>query len=143
MGNSFVAQVGNGASIQPDENIMGDLFKQYERVIVESIITSFGLDFLVNDRYGGDVDTLHNVEKIGIDPQMTYKNKSNEYAYQNRGKYNTAEYHGDPRYKDKKKEAKEKKTQERNHIRKPRQKEGSEKTKKAGCKERERTETEL
>ena len=99
MGNSFVAQVGNGASMQPGDNVMGDLFKQYERVIVESIITSFGLDFLVNDRYGGDVDTLHNVEKIGTDPQMIYKNKSNEYAYQNRGTYNTAEYHGDPRYK--------------------------------------------
>ena len=33
MGNSFVAQVGNGASMQPGDNVMGDLFKQYERVI--------------------------------------------------------------------------------------------------------------
>ena len=31
----------------PNENVVQSIFKQYEHVIVQSIITSFGLDFLV------------------------------------------------------------------------------------------------
>lgn len=99
MNNSFVAQLNDGPSMQPDGNIMSDLLSQYERVIIESIITSFGLDFLVPDTHGGDVDTIHNVREIGRDPQMAYKNAKNESAYQNRGTYDTAKYHGDPRFK--------------------------------------------
>lgn len=34
-------------------NIFDDIFEQYERVIIESLITSFGLDFIVKDQYGG------------------------------------------------------------------------------------------
>ena len=44
--------------------------EQYEKVIIDSIITSFGLDFLIRDQYGGDVDTIHNVRKIGQDELM-------------------------------------------------------------------------
>ena len=106
MGDSFIAQLDNGAPMQPNSGVMSDLFSQYERVIVESIITSFGLDFIVKDRHGGDVDTIHNVRKIGKDPQMTYKNGKNEAAYQNRGAYDTAQYHGDSRFTNTKAEAK-------------------------------------
>ena len=53
MGDSFIAQLDNGAPMQPNSGVMSDLFSQYERVIVESIITSFGLDFLVPDTHGG------------------------------------------------------------------------------------------
>ena len=50
---------------------------------LESLITSFGLDFLLmKDRHGGDVDTIHNVRQIGQDEQMTYKNESNQKAYE-------------------------------------------------------------
>ncbi len=62
-----------------------DLFKQYEKVIMESLITSFGLDFLIKDQYGGDVDTIYNVRQIGKDSQMNYKNKNNEINYESRG----------------------------------------------------------
>ena len=81
MGDSFVAQLNNGAPMNPNNGVMSDLFSQYERVIIESIITSFGLDFLVPDTHGGDVDTIHNVRQIGKDPQMTYKNSKNEAGY--------------------------------------------------------------
>ncbi len=75
-----------------------DLFKQYEKVIMESLITSFGLDFLIKDQYGGDVDTIHNVRQIGKDSQMTYKNKSNEINYESRGEYDTVKYHHNEAY---------------------------------------------
>lgn len=94
------------SSFEPDleEPIADSLLNQYERVIVESLISSFGLDFLVKDRHGGDVDTIHNVRQIGKDEKMSYKNKSNEAAYENRGEYNSAEYHSDSRYINKNRE---------------------------------------
>ena len=75
-------------------NIFDDIFEQYERVIIESLITSFGLDFIVKDQYGGDVDTILNVRKIGEDPAMGYKSQANKEAYQSRGEYDYAAYHG-------------------------------------------------
>ena len=64
-----------------------ELFKQFEDIMERSLITSFGLDFIFNDRHGGDVDTIHNVRKIGEDSLMEYKNPSNEMTYVNRPKY--------------------------------------------------------
>ena len=58
------------------------------------------LDFLVQDQYGGDVDTIHNVRQVGQAPEMTYKNARNAAAYENHGKYDINEYHRDPRYKE-------------------------------------------
>jgi len=88
----YVHKFGSDFSPEPDDDVMESIFKQYERIIVESLITSFGLDFLVKDRHGGDADTINNVRKIGSDPQMVYKNKVNEDAYNNRGKYNDRDY---------------------------------------------------
>ena len=62
-------------------NIFDDIFEQYERVIIESLITSFGLDFIVKDQCGGDVDTILNVRKIGEYPDIQYKSKLNAQAY--------------------------------------------------------------
>lgn len=97
MNACFVAMADTNFSPNPDDDLMDSLFHQYERVIVESLITSFGLDFLIKDQHGGDVDTIHNVRKIGdgpnSDPNMIYKNKANKTAYQNRGAYDRAEYH--------------------------------------------------
>lgn len=83
------------------------IFKEYERVVIESLITSFGLDFLINDQHGGDVDTIHNVRSIGSDANMKYKNTTNEAAYNGRGDYSYAEYHSDTRFRSVKRAAKE------------------------------------
>lgn len=80
-----------------NENIFSSIFHQYEKVIVQSIITSFGLDFLVKDHLGGDVDTIHNVRE-GIYQRDEYKQ-----AYDNRGEYDSYAYHQDARYKEKNK----------------------------------------
>lgn len=102
----YPVEVGKNFSPSPEENLFDTMFKQYERVIIESLITSFGLDFIVQDRYGEDVDTVHNVRKIGIDSQMTYKNHANQEAYENRGAYSSKTYHADQRYRDVMQEAK-------------------------------------
>lgn len=106
MAENFVNQIdGNYNS---ETNVYNSIFEQYEHVVIQSLITSFGLDFLVRDQHGGDVDTVHNVRQIGKDEQMKYKNKHNEEAYKNRGEYNTADYHKDPRFASKKSEARQK-----------------------------------
>lgn len=95
----------------PDEknNIYDDLFKQYERVIIESLLTSFGLDMLlIKDQYGGDVDTIHNVRKIGLDREMKYKNSLNEEIYNNLEKYDNKFYHQDSNFRNIKYEARTK-----------------------------------
>ncbi|MDO5151323.1 MAG: hypothetical protein Q4D76_18345 [Oscillospiraceae bacterium] len=76
------------------ENVLLSIFKQYEYVVIQSIVTSFGLDFLVKDNLGGDVDTIHNVRE-GI-----YHNSNNKYDYDNRGEYNSYDYHSDYRYRE-------------------------------------------
>lgn len=111
MSGSYVMSVGNNFSPEPTEPIMESLFQQYERVLVESLITSFGLNFLIVDRHGGDVDTIHNVRQIGIDPQMEkgYKNENNRAAYEGRGEYDSAKYHSASGYIDRNKKLKEQK----------------------------------
>ena len=82
-----------------NNNAYKTLFEQYEKVIVESLITSFGLDFLVKDQYGGGVDTIHNVRAMDHDSNLYYKDAANRCAYENRGAYNTQEYHSHSNYK--------------------------------------------
>lgn len=109
MSGSFVEQVGKDYSPDPQEDVVDSLFKQYERVIVESIVTSFGMDFLLfhkADQHGGDVDTIHSVREIGKDPKMTYKKKSHEIAYETREPYDRAAYHSDDTYRTTVREAK-------------------------------------
>lgn len=81
-----------------DENVITSIFSQYEIVIIQSLITSFGLDFLIQDQHGGDVDTIHNVRQIGHDERMKYKNERNQTAYENRGEYDSHEYHSHEGY---------------------------------------------
>lgn len=101
----FVSTVTKDYVPSPNDNVMDSLFKQYERVIVESIITSFGLDMFIKDKYGGDVDTIHNVRLIGEDPKMEYKSEANRQAYQHHeetDKYNKrikSQYDSDPNFK--------------------------------------------
>lgn len=100
--NSFVSTINtnmNGSYYNPDENVFKSIWNEYESVILQSLVTSFGLDFFINDRYGGDVDTVHNVRQIGTDSKIEYKNIRNEKAYQNRGDYDSYAYHSDWRYR--------------------------------------------
>ena len=80
--SSFVSGLSDSVYSNKTESVLQSLFREYEKVIVRSIITSFGLDLLFNDLYGGDVDTIHNVRLIGIDQNMKYKNSANRERYE-------------------------------------------------------------
>lgn len=72
----------------PDEDIFQSLLSQYRQVVLQSIVSAFALDaILFDDRHGGDVDTVHNVRQIGIDPNMQYKNQDNQRTYKAQGEY--------------------------------------------------------
>lgn len=101
MSKSYIASSSENFYPDANDDIMDSLFKQYETIIIQSIVTSFGLDFFIKDQHGGDVDTIHNVRKIGIEEQMTYKNKTNRDNYENRQKYDkevSKLYHQDENY---------------------------------------------
>ena len=93
MQTNYLKKIDQSFDLEPSEPVMTGLFRQYERVLVESLVTSFALDFLVKDQYGGDVDTIHNVRKIGQDDKMTYKNMLNQQEYEQRGEYVYDSYH--------------------------------------------------
>ena len=100
--NGFLVELNNSASPNPDEKVFDSIWKEYERVIIHSLITTFELDFLVHDQQGGDVDTVHNVKENGI-----FKNPMYQEKYDNRGKYNSTEYHNEEIYKGIVREARE------------------------------------
>lgn len=87
-----------------NESTLKKLFNEYEQVIVKSLITSFGMDFLlIKDRHGGDVDTIHNVRQMqkGDNRFDGYANKKNEDAYSKNETYDkhiSHDYHSDSRY---------------------------------------------
>ena len=85
--NDFINNVGMNNSFTPEDDVFKCIWGEYERVVLESLLTAFCLDFMVSDTYGGDVDTIHNVRTIGQDPLMDYKNGSNRKAYEDRPKY--------------------------------------------------------
>lgn len=85
--NDFISKIGDSFVPIKEETILSSLMRQYRRVIFESLITAFCLDELILDQHGGDVDTVHSVRQVGVDPNMEYKNHVNEEAYENRGDY--------------------------------------------------------
>ena len=85
------------------KDAFSEMWEEYKRVILHSLITSFGLDFIVKDQNGGDVDTIHNVRETG-----EYKNQQNRIDYDNRGKYDSATYHQDETYRETVREVREK-----------------------------------
>ena len=111
MTSTFVSMSTNQFVHSENRSVFSEIFDQYRRVIIESIITSFALDFLITDQHGGDVDTIHNVRAIDHDDRMHYKNAANEANYANRGNYNSNEYHSDSRYINKNREIKQQKDQ--------------------------------
>ena len=98
--DTFVAEVRNNHEVDPNDNVLNTIWNEYERVILKSLFTSFGLDFLVHDQHGGDVDTILNVRKMKDDSNLTYKNVNNKTAYEKREKYDKAAYHSDSRYRE-------------------------------------------
>ncbi len=83
-----------------------DLLEELHKTVVQSLTTTFGLDFmLLEDKVGGNVDTTHNVRQ-GI--HATQKEKD---AYDNRGDYNSTDYHSHKNYIDKNREGKHLKEQ--------------------------------
>ena len=71
-----------------EQTVFSEMWKAYRGVILHSIVTSFGLDFIVQDQHGGDVDTIHSVRETG-----QYKNARNAAAYEARGEYDRVAYH--------------------------------------------------
>lgn len=91
---NFINNIDSQFDADPNESVFTALFNEYERVVFRSVITSFGLDMFIKDQYGGDVDTIHNVRQIGTNSKMTYKNSSNNEAYENRGTYSHKDVEG-------------------------------------------------
>lgn len=70
-----------------------DWTEELHQTMVKSLVTSFGLDFLLlNDRKGGDVDTIHNVRN-GI-----YATEAERQRYEGRGDYDSHHYHSHENY---------------------------------------------
>ena len=67
--------------------------KEIEKVVVQSLCTSFGLDFLLfKDKVGGDVDTIHNAR------QNIYATDKAKQNYEQRGDYDSHAYHQNEDY---------------------------------------------
>ena len=94
LNSSFTQGIDKSFNSDPSESVLEALFREYEHVIFKSIITSFGLDALIRDQYGGDVDTIHGVRSIGTDPLSHYKSAENRKAYEERGVYNHKDVEG-------------------------------------------------
>lgn len=75
------------------KTIFSEMWDSYRGVIMHSIVTSFGLDFIVKDQAGGDVDTIHGVRETG-----QYKNARNAADYDSRGSYDSVAYHHNEAY---------------------------------------------
>lgn len=83
-----------------------DVVDELHKAVVTSLTTSFGLDFLLlDDKKGGNVDTIHNARN-GI-----YATQREQQRYDERGEYNSTEYHSHPNYKARNKQGAEQKSQ--------------------------------
>ncbi|SUB23985.1 ATPase [Avibacterium avium] len=77
------------AADKPEFDWAGEL----EKTVVNSLVTTFGLDFLLfEDKQGGDVDTINNAR------QGVYATEEAKNAYENREAYDSHAYHSDKRY---------------------------------------------
>ncbi|WP_438766593.1 hypothetical protein [Kushneria sp. TE3] len=66
---------------------------ELEKTVVNSLVTSFGLDFLLfKDKTGGDVDTVHNVR------QGVWATDEEKKRYESQDKYNGKPYHQHKNY---------------------------------------------
>jgi len=93
--NEFLTTLSKNKISNPNGKVVNSIWESYEQVVLHSLITSFGLDFLVTDQHGGDVDTIRSVRESGA-----FKSEEHQHAYDNRGEYDSAAYHNDLRYKE-------------------------------------------
>ena len=83
-----------------NEKRVEQLLEETKNGIVSSIVGPFGLGKLMSayDKEGGNVDTVHNVRE-GI-----YATSEEKQHYDERGNYNSSDYHGHKDYKSKNRE---------------------------------------
>ena len=98
MSTQFIEKLDANIFVSDDKETKKSLFQEYERVILDSLLQTFGLDFIIQDQYGGDVDTIHNLEQVGKNPEMRIKNADTRVNYENRGEYNSHTYHSHESY---------------------------------------------
>ena len=92
--NDFLNKIKEIEYEDEHKSIYDTIWGNYEKVVFDSLITSFGLDAFIKDQRGGDVDTIHNVQNLKDDNgNVIYKNKTNEENYKKRGDYNPDNYH--------------------------------------------------
>lgn len=95
----YITALSKAKCADPAGNVMDNIWLSYERVVLYSLITSFGLDFLVHDQHGGDVDSIRSVRDTSVPIEDRYKSSAHRAAYEGRGTYDTSAYHNDPRYR--------------------------------------------
>ena len=67
--------------------------QELEKTVVNSLVTSFGLDFLLfKDQKGGNVDTIHNA-RDGV-----WASSAEQQRYEQRGEYDSTPYHQHANY---------------------------------------------
>ena len=98
MSEEFIEKLDANIVVSDEKETKKSLFQEYERVILDSLLQTFGLDFIIQDQYGGDVDTIHNLEQVGKNPEMSIKNTDTRAKYENRGDYDSHKYHSDKNY---------------------------------------------
>lgn len=75
------------------------LTDELHKTVVQSLVTSFGLDFLLfEDKKGGNVATIHNVRAHQHGEKDIYRSQDVQNEYESRSKYNSHAYHGDKNY---------------------------------------------
>ncbi len=76
-----------------------NISEELERTVVTSLVTSFGLDFLLfNDKKGGDVDTIHNVRQHYNGESDIHLSQDIKNKVANNSAYNSHEYHSHENY---------------------------------------------
>ena len=66
---------------------------ELEKTVLNSLVTSFGLDFLLfKDQKGGKVDTIHNVRN------SVWATEAEQQRYEQRGEYDSKPYHQHANY---------------------------------------------
>lgn len=98
MTTQFVSEIDSNLIVNNKKETKKSIFKEYERVILDSLLQTFGLDFIILDQYGGDVDTIHNLEQVGDNSRMSIKNSEIRLKYESRGEYDSHKYHSDKQY---------------------------------------------
>ena len=106
--SSFINEIKN-TEYDPNASIMESLWSQYERVVIESIISSFGLGMFIEDQDGGDVDTIKNVRDTGKFRNAKYQEKYDNYI---KDRYDSSMYHMEDEYYKKTRESMIKKQME-------------------------------